>query len=115
MKLYHATKSTTKDAASEVADLIERDGFKATFDPNYNKKVVCFADRPLTGWGGWQDAWVVVDIPESIVKKYHSDIGDDMVYGCRVYAFPQSIINQFPRYATVENELKDSPMWEGVE
>lgn len=114
MKLYHATKSANKDAASEVAEQIEQGGFVAQFDHNHQAEVICLTEKPLTGWGGWRDAWVVVEVDDKTAKQYQYTFDDDL-YNTRCYAFPADVINQFPIYATTENETKESPMWEGAE
>ena len=98
MKLYHATRSDARNAAIENAESIERIGFIAAFDPNHQAEVVSLADRPLPGWGGWSDAWVVVDVPDEVAALYRYEFDDDL-YRARCYAFPEDVINEFPRRA----------------
>jgi hypothetical protein len=99
MKLYHATRATRANSALENAENIVEGGFEASFDYNHQAEVVCFADRPLAGWGGWSDAWVVVDVPDDVAAKGRYEFDDDL-YRARCYAFPDNEINKYPRRAT---------------
>lgn len=103
MKIYHATKNTPSATALEVAERIEREGFRAQFDPNHQAKVVSFCERPLPGWGGWSDAWVVVEVPDHVAAQYRYDF-DESLYRAACYAFPQRVINLYRRYATENKE-----------
>jgi len=105
MKLYHATKATRNQGEMEVAERIVDEGFRGG-DVWDLTNVVFLASKPLTGFGGWQDAWVVVDVPDNKLElgAYPEKYYDDEQYHCQCFAFKARTINKFPRYATTEKE-----------
>lgn len=104
MKLYHATKATTQYSALEIAQQIEANGFAVSYDANHEAEVVSLADKPLPGWGGWQDAWVEVEVPDDVAQAHRYDFDDDL-YKCACYAFPESVVNTFEMRAVTGHEL----------
>lgn len=101
MKLYHATKATRRDAAIEIAEQIVREGFIGSNVWDYTD-VVFLADKPLPGFGGWSDAWVIVEIPDAMVAigQYAESDWDNDQYKSKCYCFKTEYVNRFPRYAT---------------
>jgi len=107
MKLYHATRSTARYSALDIAQQIADGGFVASYDPNHEAAVVSLADKPLTGWGGGggYDAWVEVDVPDDVAQA-HRYTWDDDLYHCKCYAFPESIINEFEMRSVTARRLR---------
>ena len=107
MKLYHATKSTARSSALDIAQRIADNGFVANYDSNHEAAVVSLADKPLTGWGGGggYDAWVEVEVPINVAQA-HRYTWDDDLYRCACYAFPEGVINEFEMRAITERDLE---------
>lgn len=97
VKLYHATPS------ADVAIIIEDEGFRGGNVWDY-EDVVFFADKPLTGFGGWRQAWVEVTIPETLLQEgyYPESDWDNQQYDANCYCFPADVINQYPRRAFLD-------------
>jgi len=89
MRLYHATRSC--DAAARIT----ASGFVGNRVWGYSD-VVFFASRPLRGFGGWRECWIEIDVPEDVAIAYE-DPHDSEAYGCRVFALPAAVANQYER------------------
>jgi len=92
IKLYHATSSI------DIAFEIEKNGFRGNNIWEY-KDVVFFADKPLKGFGRWQDVWVEIEIPKEFLNLgvYDEKFWDDDQYNASCYCFKSDFVNQFNR------------------
>lgn len=98
MTLYHATEST------DVTLAIVQDGFRGGDVWDY-RGVVFLADRPLSGFGGWRDTWVAVEVPDAELAtgRYpEAEQWDDGQYHARCYCFRAAAVNRWPRRAILE-------------
>jgi len=95
MILYHATRQPAYENARKIVS----EGFRGN-DVWELEDVVFLADKPLTGFGGWKDCWVAVEVPEEklILGNYEDQGSDNEQYGCNSYAFKADTINQFDRW-----------------
>lgn len=89
MLLYHSTDEDGKAG-------IERDGFTVSYATDYPDCTFFqpSQDKQVTAWR--RDWWVIVDIPDEIVRAHQIVYGDGMVDPYNI-PIPWDIANQYPR------------------